>query len=309
MPRTVELTLPAAYTATVLEEIQRISGIISLRLQRGASLKPVGDVVSLEITDLALPTLMRLIARQQQLHPEVSLSTSQPLSVISSSHSQEISTDVREATWEEMESMISRDSNMNTNGLLTMVLAGIIAAVGISTNAVHLVVGAMVIAPGFEPIVRVPLGIIGKHATWKRGVIDTGKGYAAMLVAAALAALVLRAIGQDTLDGSASYLKEGTLLAYWTTITPASLLASATASFAGALVIATHKSVLTAGVMIALALVPTATLTGMALVEGEWDIAGQAALRWLLEVLLVIGLSVVVIIWKKGAVQRRNLLS
>lgn len=101
-------------------------------------------------------------------------------------------------------------------------MAGIIAAVGISTNALHLVVGAMVIAPGFETVVRIPLGIITDNVAWKRGVTDTLKGYGALLVASALTMLLLQVLGFDTLKGKASYLAEGALVSYWTTISATS---------------------------------------------------------------------------------------
>ena len=310
MPRKVEIALPSAQTGEVLEEIRGIKEIIALRLQQDVSLQPSGDVIQLEVTDRSLHSLMQLLDRRKMLQdPKVSVTTSQPLSIISQPSSLEITNDTSEATWEEMQSMISRESNMTTNGMLTMIVAGIIAAVGISTNALHLVVGAMVVAPGFEPIVRIPLGLITNNIAWKRGVTDTLKGYAALMAAAALTTLALQALGQDTLDGKASYLAEGALLSYWTKITVSSVIVSAAAGFAGALVIAAHKSVLTAGVMIALALIPTASLTGMALAVGEFHIAQQAALRWLLDVALVAASSVFVFLWKKSSVHRRNMQS
>lgn len=310
MPRKVEIALPSAQTSDVLEEIRNIDDIISLRLQQHVSLKPSGDVISLEVTDRSLHSLMLLLDKRKMLqNPLVSVTTSQPLSIISQPSSLEITNDTSEATWEEMQSMISKESNMTTNGLLTMIVAGIIAAVGISTNALHLVIGAMVVAPGFEPIVRIPLGLITSNIAWKRGVTDTLKGYAGLMAAAALTTLLLQALGQDTLDGKASYLTEGALLSYWTKISVTSVIVSAAAGFAGALVIAAHKSILTAGVMIALALIPSATLTGMALAEGEFYIAQQAALRWVLDVALVAAFSVIVFLWKKYSVHRRNMWS
>ncbi|WP_266206218.1 DUF389 domain-containing protein [Pontibacter kalidii] len=310
MPRKVEITLPSAQTDNVLDEIRGIKEVISLRLQRGVSLTPPGDVISLEVTDHSLHSLMQLLDRKKMLqNPEVSLTTSQPLSIVSQPSSLEITNDTSEATWEEMQSMISRESNMTTNGLMTMVLSGIIAVVGISTNALHLVVGAMVVAPAFEPIVRIPLGLITSNIAWRRGVTDTLKGYAVLIAAAALTTFVLQALGQETLDGKASYLAEGALLSYWTSISVSSALVSAAAGLAGALVIAAHKSVLTAGVMIALALIPSAALMGMALAAGEWNIAEQAALRWLLDVTLVAVFSAIVFLWKKSSLHKRNMQS
>lgn len=77
---------------------------------------------------------------------------------------------------------------------------------------------------------------------------------------------------------------------------------------AGALVVATNRSVLTIGVMIALSLVPTAAITGMALVTGDWALSGRGLLRWLIEVGSVALFSTLVFIWKRVQVQQRKMM-
>ncbi|MBM3492617.1 MAG: hypothetical protein FJX68_19690 [Alphaproteobacteria bacterium] len=48
-----------------------------------------------------------------------------------------------------MELVIGKNSNMTGNALLVMLAAGVLAAIGIATNALHIVIGAMLIAPGY----------------------------------------------------------------------------------------------------------------------------------------------------------------
>jgi ABC-type protease/lipase transport system fused ATPase/permease subunit len=67
------------------------------------------------------------------------------------------------------------------------------------------------------------------------------------------------------------------------------VVVSALAAIAGALLVVSHRSVLTAGVMIALALVPAAALIPVALIGGDATRAGWAALRWSTEAALVLG--------------------
>lgn len=62
----------------------------------------------------------------------------------------------------------------------------------------------------------------------------------------------------------------------------------------------------TSGVMIALALIPTAALAAMAIVAGDWPLAGKAALRWIIEVAVVIAFSAIVLGWQRYYVQRRR---
>lgn len=237
----------------------------------------------------------------------VSVTTSHPLSVISKSSSLMVTTDRGESLWEEALKHINNQSNMTLNSLGIMLLTGFVAVIGIVTNALHVVVGAMVTAPGFESITWISLGLTTNHYDWKHGLIDTLKGYAVLLAGAMVSALVMQLLGKDIIEGSSSYLPAGALLNYWTSITTESLLISAAAAVAGAFVIITNWSVLTAGVMIALALVPATSITGMGLVAGEFEVAGKAFTRLLLDMGLVAVFTALVFLWKRATVQKRRM--
>lgn len=308
MPRSVQITVPSDRTDTLVAEIKNVSGLIGLSVQRGISVQPPGDVVSVEVSTPALQALMRLLDRQGlSTSAATSTRTSQPLSIVAASQAEVIAGDSSEATWEEMELTIARASNMSVNGLLLMASAGVIAVVGISTDALHLVIGAMVIAPGFEPISRIALGAVAGGGAWRRGLADSAKGYLVLALAAWLTALALRAIGVPPLGGEAAYLPAGVLTSYWASITAPGLLASTVAGATGGLLIAANRSILTAGVMIALALIPAAALAGMALAVGDFALFGKAVLRLFIELLIVGVASAVVFAWKRARVQRRKM--
>lgn len=308
MPRSVQITVPSDRTDPLVAEIKNISGLISLSVQRGVSVHPPGDVVSAEVSTPALHALMRLLDRQGlSTSAASSTRTSQPLSVVAASQAGMIAGDSSEATWEEMELTIARESNMTADGLLLMASAGVVAVIGISTDALHLVVGAMVIAPGFEPISRIALGAVAGSGTWRRGVAHTAQGYLVLTLAAWVTALVLRAIGVPPLGGEAAYLPAGVLTSYWSSITAPGLLVSTVAGATGGLLIAANRSILTAGVMIALALVPAAALAGMALSVGDLALFGKGLLRWFIEALIVGLASALVFAWKRARVQRRKM--
>jgi hypothetical protein len=130
--------------------------------------------------------------------------------------------------------------------------------------------------------------------------------YATLIAGAAAAAIVLRGMGTDPLGGGSGYVDPGSLTSYWTTITPASVLASLVAATAGAILIASDRSVLTAGVMIALALIPTAALIGIGLVAGAPSVLRDAALRWAIEIAIVFVMGLLVLLWKRNRLQSRN---
>jgi uncharacterized membrane protein len=307
MPRRVEFTVPPEKTEAVVERISALDGLIGLRVQPGISREPKGDVVTVEITNRGLPELTRLLGDQGAGRSStISFSTSEPISIVSASSAEEIVKDVSEATWEEMEAVIAKNSNATASALLVMAISGVLATIGIATNALHIVIGAMLIAPGFQPIVRIALGIVGKSGAWRRGVSHTLQGYLALSGGAAGTALFLQAIGKSPLGSEASYLPAGVLISYWTSITMPSVVVTSVAGAAGALLIATNRAVLTAGVMVAVALVPGATIAALAIVSGDLDVAASGVLRWLTEAGLVLLASMLVLFWKRSRVHRRS---
>ena len=307
MARVLEVALTSEDAQALVEEALHTDGVLGVQMQRGAALKPPGDVVRLTATTDGLLNVMQALERRQLLRrPGVSFTVSSPDAAVSPPDNARIRNDFSDATWEEMECEVAKQGNIDLNALLLMALAGAMAAIGIATNSLHVVVGAMVLAPGFEPVLRVSLAAVSGGVSWRRGMADTVKGYASMAVGAAAATWALDLPPSLSLDTTSDYLPRGVLIQYWTSISAASLLVTAAASVAGALVVVMRRSVLTTGVMIALAFVPAATLVGMSLVVGDWDTAGRAALRWTVELSAVLLAGLAVFSWKRFAVQKRK---
>ena len=303
MPRTVELSVPPARVDEVIRLAEKQPGLLGLQLQKGASLKPPGDVITIRILNRNFHDLMRDMARLGVLQQaSASLVTTETASIIAPPRNSAIACDSAEASWEEMEIMIAKEGNMTLNALLIMAVAGAIGVAGLLTGAVHLVIAAMLIAPGFEPIVRMSMSLAAASGTWQRGIIDTAKGYAALVAGALLGVLVLRWTGV-----SSAYMPPSTLFDYWSSIGPSTVFVALIAGAAGAMLVVTNRSVLTAGVMVALALVPTPIIAAFALLEGDFALAGRAGLRWLLEAGLVLLASYAVFGWKRFRIQRRSI--
>jgi uncharacterized membrane protein len=201
---------------------------------------------------------------------------------------------------------MSGDSTMTGDRIVVMAIAGFIAGIGIVTGAIHVVVGAMVIAPGFQPFARFALGVVNRSRTWQGGLQDSAIAYLAVVVGAALAAGLSALAGASALDsGGDSYLGADDLVAYWSTITWGGVAVGAVAAVCGGLLLAINRTVLTAGVMVALALVPTASLMPMALVAGDPALAGRAGLRFLVEVVLVLAGTGLVFVTKRRSDRRQ----
>lgn len=308
MPRTVEITIPPSQTDHLLAQVKKIPQLISIQVEKNISVQPPGDVVTVSITNNSLPHLLGVLDRMGITRNEAaSVTTSRPLSVISLPAAQLIRDDSSYTIWEEVDQELNKESGMTLGAMIVMAVAGAIATIGLMTNALHLVIGAMVIAPGFEPISRIALGMVNRTLSWKSGAIDTLKGYTSLIAGAALTALALQLLGYSPASTQGTYLPEGALLSYWTSITLTSVLASLAAATAGAFLILQERSVLTAGVMIALALIPAATVAGIGIANADMQLVTSGLLRFAIETLLVAIMSALVFGWKFKWIEKRRM--
>ncbi len=98
---------------------------------------------------------------------------------------------------------------------------------------------------------------------------------------------MLRLFGVSPGSPSGGYLPSGTLLSYWKHPTASATVVAVFAAAGGALLVIAARPVLTAGVMIALALVPGAALVGIGLADADLALADRGALRWAHDAVIV----------------------
>lgn len=155
MPRKIDIIVPSNMREQVLKTVKSYRPF-SLQLHTNSCISPSGDLISLLVANVMVPKVMRWLAELGVGSERgTSITIEEPKAVVSPGRSEEISIDSNEASWEEIDLTLGVESNMSINMTLLMALAGALAAVGLVTNALHLVVGAMVIAPAFEPLIRV----------------------------------------------------------------------------------------------------------------------------------------------------------
>ena len=277
MARSIQATLPADRTDAALERLDALGGVVGLSLQRGASLRPPGDVLTVLATNDAAGAVCDTLAEHGAASASGLLVPSEPTALVAHPHRHAIEREANEGTWEETQDFLRGESNLDQNFLALLALSGAICGVGLWTNAMVLVIAAQVIAPHFEPYLRVACGlVVGPRRFAWAGLRSLLAGYVALLGGAALSWWTLVAA-----DGSRPpALSLRPLASYWATTDVTTLLVAALAGAAGAFVVATRRSSWLVGCMIAVALLPSATLVGMALASGESALAGPAAVRW-----------------------------
>jgi hypothetical protein len=309
VPRIIEITLPPDQTDALVERIQKVEGLLGLRVQHGLSLQPPGDVVTAVMSSHGFHDLLERLheAGWNTQGGRASLTVSDPTGVVVQGTETLLTAEPGDASWEEMLRTIARESNMHANGLLLMGFAGFVAAIGVATGAFHFVLAGMLLAPGFEPISRVALSLLTGAEKLSLSLGTAVKGHVALFAGAFVGALFLLAL--DRLPPQeGSLLSPDVLLAFWGGFSPTSLAVSVVAATAGALVVAANRSVLTGGAMVGLSLVPAPALVALGLFMGDGGLAGRGLLRWVVDATLVFALSLAVFGWKRATMQKRRAL-
>jgi uncharacterized hydrophobic protein (TIGR00341 family) len=179
-------------------------------------------------------------------------------------------TDARSAaavSREEVYASIADTAQLDRAYVALVVLASVVAGIGLSRDNTAAVIGAMVVAPLLGPNMALALGmVLGDAALIRRALKTNGVGLAVCFASAALLGLALDS------DSPSSELASRTRVAVW------DLVLALAAGCAGALSYTTGVPTYLTGVMVAVALLPPAVASGMLLAHGQPEGAFAALL-------------------------------
>lgn len=305
MHRTIEITSPPAATNGLIEQLEGLDYLVGLSVQRGASVVPPGDVLTVHALNRGADRVMRIVAGARA-EGQVSVVTHELTSIVDPEQEKEVSRDVDEALWEEAETSLRHQGRVTSNYLALMALGGAVAATGFmvsgSSQTISLV-AASIITPGFEPLAKIPMGLaLGRWSVVGRGLWSAAAGYAVLVLAAALVFAILRFTGVGTVGEFLGNSETKVL----TDPTLREVLVSSFAALAGMTMIVAYRRSVIAGPLIALAMVPAAAMVGVALSAGEPALAYQGAERFALDVLLIVAWGALVVALKQFFVHRRK---
>src|ERR671932_2193894 len=98
--------------------------------------------------------------------------------------------------WEEVEARTSEETQLSINFVEFMMIAALIAAVGILLDSPILIVGAMVVGPEFGPVAAFCVAIVQRRPTLAvRSAVALGVGFPLAIGAVLVAALVFKGTG------------------------------------------------------------------------------------------------------------------
>jgi uncharacterized hydrophobic protein (TIGR00271 family) len=273
----LRLVVPKDTTTQVLRILEESSAVVNVGRLAGASIKPEGDLV---LCDVAREEVSVVVEELRRLGVEQAGSIS--IEAVESIISTGASRAARAATglpadaviWEEVEARTSESAELSASFVAFMVLATLIAAVGILTDSQILIIGAMVVGPEFGPLAGLCVALVQRRVELAgRSATALAVGFPLAIAITLLVVLVLRAAGPAP-DAIAAQDRPATFfIAHPNTF---SVLVALFAGVAGTLSLTTAKSGALVGVLISVTTIPAAANVGVAAAYADWSELGGA---------------------------------
>lgn len=305
MHRTIEASIPSTATPAVTKALLNDTNVIHLSVYENSSLKPAGDTLVIHVLNRGTDDVLKMIGEHTE-GLEFSIATAEVASLTHHSKQKEINHDVDEAIWEEMETGLRHNGRMTTNYLILMFIGGVIASVGFISEIHDLIiafVAASIIAPGMEPLAKIPLGIALK----KTDVVFTGLkatffGYLTLIAASFLTFMVLVNFGlAKEADFTHNEVTAGMLH-----LRLKDILLSLAAATASIIMYLSYRTNVIAGPLIALIIIPAAAAMGISLYIQNWDFLANFSKRFMLDVLTIVIVGIICIVLKQKFVHQRE---
>ena len=268
----LRIVAPERKAQATLETLERFGSVCNIVHLPGAARRPQGDVI---LGDVAREDTSMVIAdlRALRLKEDGSISLVEIDSQISDAadaaieNAEGLPSDA--VVWEEVEQRTSEQVELSGVFLAFMVVAGLLAMMGIYQNSAILIVGAMVVGPEFGPLAGLCVALIQRRAPLaRRSFRALAVGFAIAIAAVYLTTLLFRAVGFFDDDFSLDNHSFANLISSPDFFT---FFVAACAGAAGMLSLSTAKSGALIGVLISVTTIPAAANVGVAAAYEDWD--------------------------------------
>jgi uncharacterized hydrophobic protein (TIGR00271 family) len=208
--------------------------------------------------------------------------------------------------WETLEDQTSESAELSFSYVAFMMLATMIAALGIVQDSVVLIIGAMVVGPEFGPLAGLCVAFVQRRADLaRRSIRALAVGFPVAVVAALALLLVLRAAGSAP-ERLTELTRPATL--FISHPDEYSVMVALLAGIAGALSLSTSKSGALVGVLISVTTIPAAANVGVAAAYGDWNEVEGAAAQLALNLVCIVAAVVGTLRLQRGFYARRRRL-
>jgi uncharacterized hydrophobic protein (TIGR00271 family) len=266
----LRLVVPAARTAGVIDALDRSPAAINIVRLADAAVKPPGDLVLCDVAREEVSVVVDALCRLG-LDREGTIAIEPVESTISAAAERAVraaaGSPADAVIWEEVEARTSESAELSFSFLAFMVLAMLLAAIGILTDSQILIIGAMVVGPEFGPLAGLCVALVaGRVNLAVRSATALVVGFPLGIVLTGLVVLLLRTAGPAP-DAIAAHERPATFfIAHPDTF---SVLVAVIAGVAGILSLTTAKSGALLGVLISVTTIPAAANIGAAAAYGD----------------------------------------
>jgi uncharacterized hydrophobic protein (TIGR00271 family) len=262
----VRLIAPPETTSEVLQLLDASPAVTHLCVNEQAARKPSGDVVSFDVAREGATSVLEAL-RGLDLEREGAIVVENlDISISQSAAKAEEETPGEPAdavVWEGLEQSAGEETRLSITYLCFMIVATMIAGIGVMLDQPILIVGAMVVGPEFGPLVAFCIGIVSRRprqATRALGTLILG--FAVGMAAAVILTWILTAVG---LLNESMLIAERPLTSFIWKPDALSWVVGFLAGIAGMLALTSAKSGALVGVLISVTTIPAAAKVAVAL--------------------------------------------
>jgi uncharacterized hydrophobic protein (TIGR00271 family) len=262
----VRVISPPELTAVTVGLLQASPAVTHLWVSEGSARKPQGDVVSCDVArEAAAGVIGRL--RDLGLSRDGAIVVER-LDIILSAAADRAERDAPgegadALIWEELEQNAGEETRLSVIYLTFMVIAMLIASIGVLLDQPILIVGAMVVGPEFGPLVALCVSIVARRPRQARAALGAlVLGFVLGMAATVLFTWVLTAFG---LVQESMLIAERPMTSFIWQPDALSWIVGFLAGVAGVLALTSAKSGALVGVLISVTTVPAAANAAVAL--------------------------------------------
>jgi uncharacterized hydrophobic protein (TIGR00271 family) len=268
----LRIVSPPDLTGQVMDLLTANPSVINIVELGNVARRPDGDVILCDIAREDASVVLHAL-KALDLHDRGSIALEQVDTAISRAaeeaerHAPGAPSDA--VVWEEVEQRTSENVELSGVFVLFMVLAALIASVGIYLDSEILIVGAMVVGPEFGPIAGFCVALVQRRRDLAvRSGVALAVGFPLAITAVFLASLVFKATELTPADFTAEDHGIANLISSPDAFT---VIVALCAGAAGMLSLSTAKSGALIGVLISVTTIPAAANIGVAAAYQDGD--------------------------------------
>jgi uncharacterized hydrophobic protein (TIGR00271 family) len=266
----VRVVCPADQSGGLVEVLRHHPGATNVTCLGHVVLEPAADAITADVArEAAGPLLDKLREAGVEDSGSVVLSTLDTALGRSIERAEQESAGHEDDAliWEELESTTSEESTLSVSFLIFLVIATMIAAIGLLTDSPILIVGAMVVGPEFGPLAGLAVAV--KRRKWshaRQSLRALAVGFPLAIVVTALGVALLDAAGRIPAGYRAGHHPLTSFVAQPGLF---SVIVALIAGVAGTVSLTAAKSSALVGVFISVTTVPAAAGVAVAGVTGR----------------------------------------